>query len=322
MAQSPPYPSRDEVPQVGGGIGRKNLSGSPEEAVPARLYFLYFVTMSEAGGTEGRRQKGGHMRRLRQQVSNGLLFTALAVCAACTTSASASRAVTPASHVPADQAPTVVTREIRQTRTDLHGRADVAYPQIRGLADQTAQTAINGKLRIDAEKAVADFFALLQNDQISPLPGTPPNHPSYTSTLDGSYQVVMLGPEAGSFRLFLERYLAGAAHPATTLVTNNFDLETGHAYSLAELFRPGVDYLGFLSDISRQLLTIQKVGYSKWMESGTTPVAANFTGWVLVPDGIEITFGQYQVAAYAEGMPRILVLNHAMHDLLAEGGRR
>jgi hypothetical protein len=109
----------------------------------------------------------------------------------------------PASHVSADQAPAVVTSEIRQTRTDLHGRADLEYPQIRGLADQ-----------------------------------------------------------------------------------------------------------------------IQKVGNPKWIESGTTPVAEKFTGWVFASDGIEITFGQYQVAAYAEGMPRILVLNHAMRDLLGEGGQR
>jgi hypothetical protein len=105
-------------------------------------------------------------------------------------------------------------------------------------------------------------------------------------------------------------------------VTDNFDLETGHAYSLAELFKPGADYLGFLSDISRKLLTIEKVGDPGWIESGTTPVAENFTGWVLVPDGIEITFGQYQVTAYANGMPRILVLNHAMEGLLADGAAR
>jgi hypothetical protein len=197
------------------------------------------------------------MRGLRRQVSNRFLRAALAVCAACSTSA-ASRTVRPASHVSA--APAVVTSEIRQTRTDLHGRAHVEYPRIRGLADQKAQTALNGKLRAHAEKAVADFFALLQAASPSPSPGTPPDAPSSTSTLDGSFQVVMLGPQGGSFRLFMERYLAGAAHPGTTLVTENFDLETGHAYSLAELFRPGVDYLDFLSDISRKLLTIQKVG--------------------------------------------------------------
>ncbi|MGH2687301.1 MAG: hypothetical protein ACRDKW_00615 [Actinomycetota bacterium] len=58
--------------------------------------------------------------------------------------------------------------------------------------------------------------------------------------------------------------MAPAAHPGTTLVTESFDLETGHAYSLAELFKPGADYLGFLSDISRKLLMIEKVGDPGW----------------------------------------------------------
>lgn len=270
------------------------------------------------------------MHRLHQgrAVHAGLLTAVLTLAAACGSSSSPSQAATPtpsaATSAGASAATTgnlaVITREIRETRKELHGAVDVKYPELQGLADAKVQKAVNDTFRSDADKAVARFFEDLQKNPPEPRPGTDPEAPENTSTLDAVFQPVMLGPAAVSFRQFLVQYEAGAAHPGTALETYSFDLADGHRYTLAELFKPGSDYLGRLSQLSRKLLPIELGTTQPELQDGTAPKPENFTGWVLAPDGIEITFGQYQVGPYALGMPRILILASATQDLAREGG--
>ncbi|MGH2687261.1 MAG: RsiV family protein, partial [Actinomycetota bacterium] len=135
-----------------------------------------------------------------------------------------------------------------------------------------------------------------------------------------TFEQVLLDDRQASLRVYRSFYAAGAAHPGTGLVTYTVDLLTGEFHELGDLFKPGVDHLGFLSGISRRLLEIEGVGTEETRTEGTAPEPENFDGWVLARDGIEVTFGEYQVASYAEGMPRILVLRQAMGDLLALEG--
>lgn len=46
---------------------------------------------------------------------------------------------------------------------------------------------------------------------------------------------------------------------------------------------------------------------TKWLASGTEPTADNYATWAITPGGLEITFGQYQVAPYAAGMPVVTI---------------
>jgi hypothetical protein len=255
----------------------------------------------------------------------------VALTVACGTSGSPSLAATSAPSAPSGTVSTVafepeqpnlsvVTREIKQARKNLHGAVDVKYPELKGIADGKVQKTINDKLRADADAAIAQFFEDLQKNPPEPRPGTDPEAPENTSSLDAIFQPVMLGPTAVSFRQFLVHYPAGAAHPTTALQTYSFNLADGHLYTLAELFKPGANYLGRLSELSRKLLPIEIGNVQPELQDGTAPKPENFEGWALTPDGIEITFGQYQVGPYALGMPRILILASALSDLARDGG--
>lgn len=213
-----------------------------------------------------------------------------------------------------------MSRTIGEAREDIRARADVAYPQFEGLADAAVQATVNEALEADATRAVAAFFVEGGGAAGYISPGTSPDDPVNQSTLDGMLEQVLFDDRHASLRAFHTFYYAGGAHPVTALVTYNVDLATGKFHTLGDIFKPGVDYLGFLSGISRRLLEIENVGTETTRTEGTAPEEDNFAGWVLARDGIEITFGEYQVASYAEGLPRILVLQQAMGDLVAQEG--
>ena len=44
-----------------------------------------------------------------------------------------------------------------------------------------------------------------------------------------------------------------------------------------------------------------------WIDPGTTPKESNFSAWAITPWGLQIAFGDYQVAAYAAGMSQITI---------------
>lgn len=46
---------------------------------------------------------------------------------------------------------------------------------------------------------------------------------------------------------------------------------------------------------------------TQWLATGTEPTADNYAAWAITPGGLEITFGQYQVAPYATGMPVVTI---------------
>ena len=269
-----------------------------------------------------------YRRHRGRAVQAGLLSAALTVAAVSAGAASSSHAATPTESatirtVAFEQKQpnlSVVTREIKENRKNLHGTVDFKYPELRGLANGKVQKAVNDKLRSDAHKAVDDFLTDLRKNPPEPRPGTDPGAPENTSSLDGTFQPVMLGPTVVSFRQFLDHYPAGAAHPTTALQTYSFNLADGHLYTLAELFKPGADYLGSLSKLSGKLLPIEIGDVLPEFQDGTAPKPENFEGWALTPDGIEITFGEYQVGPYALSMPRILILASALSDVARDGG--
>jgi uncharacterized protein DUF3298 len=239
-----------------------------------------------------------------------------------TASPGASPASTPSAMAsPASTAaatPKIVEASLHDAKPEIRATAAITYPQFEGMADERVQLAVNERLAADARKAASDWFAEVTANPFEPLPGTDPKDPINTNSLDERFEQVMLDGRLASLRIFKTFFLSGGAHSVTTVETYNIDLRKGRFFELRDLFKPGSDYLGFLSQISRKLLEIQKVGVEQQRIEGTTPEAENFAAWVVVPEGIEITFGPYQVASFADGLPRILILRQAMGDLIAD----
>lgn len=137
------------------------------------------------------------------------------------------------------------------------------------------------------------------------------------------FTVALLTPDLASIRVLAYTYSSGAAHGGTTLETWTFDLRTGRRLALADLFSPGVDYLDAIATESRRSLLERYAtdrSSRQWVKDGTQPSEANYSGWALTPDGLEITFGQYQVAPYAEGMPVVVIGWSTLAGLLDPAG--
>ena len=146
--------------------------------------------------------------------------------------------------------------------------------------------------------------------------------PEGPSTLVGFVTTDFDAPSLVQLSLSSYTFPAGAAHGVSGLVTLAFLPASGTELQLGDLFRPGSDWLGLLSRMSRQLLTRQLGTLSdpSFIDPGTTAKAANFAGWALTPWGLSITFGDYQVAPYAAGTPEILIPYASLAALARPGG--
>jgi Protein of unknown function (DUF3298)/Deacetylase PdaC len=181
----------------------------------------------------------------------------------------------------------------------------VRFPQLGGLADPAAAATINTFLRGQAEAAVRDFTAGIGKD--------PQAGPDQPATLQVDYSVASDSPDLVSLRVNSYTYASGAAHGSDVLTTFTFDPSSGRQLALADLFRPGVAYLDSLAAEARAQLKVTMASWitdtftTQWLATGTAPTADNYAAWAITPGGLEITFGQYQVAAYAAGMPVVTI---------------
>ena len=210
------------------------------------------------------------------------------------------------SPIPTPRATPVVTAATLSGGVAATGATyQVRFPQVGGLADTAAAATINTLLRDQADAAVRDFTSGIGKD-----PQAGPNQPS---TLQVDYSVASSSPDVLSLRLSSYSYPSGAAHGADVLSTFTFDLASGRRLALADLFRLGSGYMDALAAESRAQLTVTLADWetdssmTEWLATGTEPTADNYAAWAITPGGLEITFGQYQVAPYAVGMPVVTI---------------
>lgn len=190
----------------------------------------------------------------------------------------------------------------------------VRFPQLDG-GDAAVVAPLNRAVRDAVDKAVADFRAEAADLGSAPEAGAPP------FGLDGDYEVVHRDPRYVSLRQVLARYVGGA-HPSNEVRTWNLDLRVGRVVQLAELFRPGSGWLERVAELSQQALAdaLGPDGDPEWIARGAGPEVANFAAWTLGDGGLDITFQEYQVAAYALGTPRITIPAADLIGLLVPGG--
>ena len=91
---------------------------------------------------------------------------------------------------------------------------------------------------------------------------------------------------------------------------------------LSDLFQPNSNYLKLLSGYC--FTTLQKeLGEGidgKWLGDGAGPKADNYKSWNVTPDGLQITFDAYQVAAYALGPQEVIVPYSALKAIIKPDG--
>ena len=214
-------------------------------------------------------------------------------------------AATPSPSPAPRTAPIISADTLRGVVTATGATYEVRYPQVGVPTDPAAAATINTLLRDKAEAAVRDFTSGIGKD-----PQAGPNQPS---TLQVDYSVASDSPDLISLRVNSYSYPSGAAHGSDVLATFTFDAASGRQLALADLFRPGIAYLDALAAEARAQLTLTLASWltdsftTQWLATGTAPTADNYAAWAITPGGLEITFGQYQVAPYAAGMPVVTI---------------
>jgi len=189
------------------------------------------------------------------------------------------------------------------------------YPQISGLKDNKIQDSINKSLTqySDITKTKADFEDILKTDTRST---EDPNFTGYSDEIDyhiNYNQNNLLSVEFSGYNY------SGGAHGIPFVKTLNFDLKTGKELKLNDIFKTDSNYLNYFSTQSKQKLATKfaNTDMQEYFNEGLEPKNENYENWSFTPNGgINITFGAYQVVAYAFGTPTIHFTTEDLKDIL------
>ena len=123
---------------------------------------------------------------------------------------------------------------------------------------------------------------------------------------------------------FTDYAFTGGAHGGTISSTYDYDLVNKKEISLSDIFKPGSDYLKFLSDysfedIKRQNTQMGMDSMEDMIKPGVDPlIPENFARFILTADSLIIRFDQYQVGPGAAGSYSVSIGYEKIKDLLNE----
>jgi hypothetical protein len=112
-------------------------------------------------------------------------------------------------------------------------------------------------------------------------------------------------------------YSAGAAHPGSYSRVINYDLRASKMLALQDLFKPNSNYLEVIS--AACLDDLKTRGVLGW-EDRALPKPENYQAWNITPDGLLITFDEYQVAPYASGPQSVTIAYEKLNAIIRPDG--
>jgi hypothetical protein len=178
----------------------------------------------------------------------------------------------------------------------------------------------------EAKKAVIDAFnsavddvivqAILSFTQdlnlITPVPQA-----AQGSFIDIGYDVTYATPDVLSVYFGIGFYRANAAHPGSYSKVINFDLKAGTVLALADVFKPGSNYLKAVADLATADL---KARNTLDFPEGAQPRLENYERWNITADGLRFVFDTYQVMPYVAGPQIVIVPYAALRDVINPQG--
>lgn len=177
----------------------------------------------------------------------------------------------------------------------------VRQPYVEWGGDPRAETfnrAVDARIQTDTQSFKDNLHQL-------------PDEPLYTETesfLSIDFQPTNNANGILSVLLQSSFYTAGAAHPGHYSYAINFDLRDGKTLNLEDLFLPNSAYLQTISDVC--IADLKARDRLDWGD-GAAPKPENYLVWNITPDGLLITFDEYQVTSYAMG-PQSVVVPYAV----------
>ena len=135
----------------------------------------------------------------------------------------------------------------------------------------------------------------------------PPFDPDTPSQMEAGYLAPAITPRLLSLRFDVWLYYTGAAHGLSSIITMNFDPQTGMLYALEDILIPGT--FGAVAGMVEQALTDELYGGNAAEAAGWLPVLDEFVlnGWAVTPDGLAFSFDQYEVGFGAMGSPTVVI---------------
>ena len=107
--------------------------------------------------------------------------------------------------------------------------------------------------------------------------------------------------------LLCTTYRWGAAHPLTGQKSYLWSVDRRRALTVDDILRPGSKWQTAL--VEPTIAKLRGSPITLWqgdeLKKGISSAVANGRQWDLSTKGLTITFGQYQVASYADGMPQV-----------------
>lgn len=228
---------------------------------------------------------------------------------------------------------------VKIKRTDLKSKfslkIDVRYPKLKG-AKTPQEIGFNQYVKNKVDKEILDFTNFLADKEKG---SKSKDKNEYEINLD--YEVEYFSDAFASVLMNwngFSGYLNMDYFPSTI----NFDLKTGKAIKLKDVFESDSKYLVTLSELSRNILrkTCLSCGCGNGINSGdplpdeliaekdnrspnsnnekpaimspsylsgTEPDEENFTNWSIVANGLKITFGEYQIGPGCLGIIDIVI---------------
>ncbi len=234
-----------------------------------------------------------------------LFFTSLSLlfilaCNALTLTSPVTPSSVPATVTPVvliSQQVTVISAPYNETNQTTPFTITSQTPQLTG-SDDPRVAAFNQRLNALVTKEVDTFRqSFLQNTAPTVNNG---------SSLDVSSTLISQINDLWSFKFDFSFYSDGAAHPGLYSITVNYDLGQGRELALSDLFLPNSNYLEVISNYCIAELSKQPFFEGPFSE-GAQPTSENYRNWNIAPDGLMITFDEYQVAPYAAGPQKVTV---------------
>ena len=176
-----------------------------------------------------------------------------------------------------------------------------SYPEFHNLGDPIRETAANNLIKSKVQQSIDSLKSASEEAiEISP---------EIKSELQLDYEVVHINSSVASIKMRESTYVEGAAHPLGIFWPFNYNFKDNKEIALADLFKPGSNYLEVLSNLSREILEGPLYDYEYYDEEavkfGTAPEPENFSTFFLARDKLIIIFNVYQISPYAVG-PKII----------------
>ena len=177
-------------------------------------------------------------------------------------------------------------------------KAELWVPVLSGLHHPAARNSMNEKIRQTVRELVADQGSLADP----------------RAEMQGFFEVKTNEKSVLSLSLFNYAY-TGGAHGLTLQESLSFDTGTGRHYSLAELFKPGSNYVGRISDLVKLQITTRQIATLDPFDS----IRVN-QSFYIADRALVIYFALYELTPYAFGFPYFPISVYDLSDIINPNG--